>query len=245
MVLYVGCAGWSIARRVAEHFPGAGSHLERYAARFNAVEINSSFYRPHQQKTYARWAAATPRGFRFSVKAPKQITHQARLVDATEALDRFVEEVSGLGEKLGALLVQLPPSLAFDGDLAEGFFRELRQRLPEVAVALEPRHPSWFAADVDSLLTSLAISRVAADPPPVPSASRPAGAQRTVYYRLHGSPRMYYSAYESEFLREVAQQLALSLRADAATWCIFDNTALSAASENALELLGCLGSQQV
>jgi uncharacterized protein YecE (DUF72 family) len=109
--LRVGTAGWSVPSRYAAEIPPGGSHLERYARRLNAVEINSAFHRPHQRKTYERWARSAPAGFRFSVKLPKVMTHEQRLADCGELLDRFVAEVAGLGDKLGVLLVQLPPNL--------------------------------------------------------------------------------------------------------------------------------------
>src|SRR5690349_23923685 len=115
----VGTAGWSIPARFADAFPGTGSHLERYARRFDAAEINSSFYRPHRPETYARWAASVPDGFRFAVKVPREVTHRRRLAGAADVLDRFLGEAGALGEKLGPLLVQLPPSLAFDAATAE------------------------------------------------------------------------------------------------------------------------------
>ena len=96
-----------------------GSHLERYGAILNAVEINSSFYRPHRTATYERWAASVPEDFRFAVKVPKAITHERRLKDVGDLLDRFLSEVSGLGPKLGPLLVQLPPSLSFQAGIAD------------------------------------------------------------------------------------------------------------------------------
>src|SRR5262245_3340960 len=112
--LRIGCAGWTIPKQYATSFPPSGSHLDRYAQRFAAVEINSSFRRPHRRTTYERWSAAVPDGFAFSVKAPKEITHSLRLARADAALDGFLEQVAGLGSKLGPLLFQLPPSLAFD-----------------------------------------------------------------------------------------------------------------------------------
>jgi uncharacterized protein YecE (DUF72 family) len=214
--------------------------LERYAARFNAVEINSSFYRPHQPKTYARWAAATPDAFRFSVKLPKRITHEARLCGAEVDVARFVEEITALGKKLGVILVQLPPSLAFDEHSVSRFFGDLREQLTQPAIVVEPRHASWFEPRVAELLEELGIGRVAADPALVPAASEPAGARHTVYYRLHGSPRIYYSAYDSAYLAELAERLKKQNAEGAETWCIFDNTALAAATENALELLALL-----
>src|SRR5919106_6889056 len=95
----IGTAGWSIPKEHAAPFPATGSHLERYASVFNAVEINSSFYRPHRPATYERWAASVPEGFRFAVKIPKAITHERRLNEAGDHLDRFLSEAQGLGSK--------------------------------------------------------------------------------------------------------------------------------------------------
>ncbi|MFY0574630.1 DUF72 domain-containing protein [Cystobacter fuscus] len=124
----IGCAGWSLARAVAGFFPAGGSHLERYAQVLPAVELNSSFYRPHRPATYARWRDSVPATFRFSVKVPKVITHERRLCDVEEPLARFLEEVGHLDEKLGCLLVQLPPSLRFEPAVAGAFFEVLRAR---------------------------------------------------------------------------------------------------------------------
>lgn len=231
----VGCAGWSIPKGHAEDFPGPGSHLERYARRFPAVEINSSFHRPHRPSTYARWRAATPEGFAFSAKVPKEVTHTRRLVDAGEPLARFLDESSALGEKRGPLLVQLPPSLAFDPGVAASFFRSLRDRGADL-VACEPRHPSWFAPEAERTLIANRVARVAADPAVVPEAARPGGWPGLKYHRLHGSPRIYDSSYPDEFLEGVKSRL--SADADGApTWCIFDNTAQGAATGNALDVL--------
>src|SRR6476661_8928978 len=117
--IYVGVAGWPIPKPHAGLFPVEGSHLKRYAGRFNAVEINSSFYRPHRPATYARWAASVPADFRFAVKVPKVATHERRLVDVNDVLDSFLAEATQLGERLGPLLVQLPPSLSFSADIVD------------------------------------------------------------------------------------------------------------------------------
>src|SRR5438552_9694015 len=99
--VYVGCAGWSLPRLARDRFPAEGTHLARYAARFPAVEINSSFYRPHRPATYARWATSVSEGFRFSVKMPKVATHERRLVDVNDVLDSFLAEATQLGDRLG------------------------------------------------------------------------------------------------------------------------------------------------
>ncbi len=105
-----------------------------------------------------------------------------------------MEGVNGLGDKLGGLLVQLPPSLKYEPDVAADFFAALRQETPVPAVC-EPRHATWFGGEADALLRQFHIGRVAADPARVPEAAGPGGFTGTVYYRWHGSPRMYYSAY--------------------------------------------------
>jgi len=234
----VGCAGWSIPRQHADRFPEGGSHLARYAQRLPAVEVNSSFYRPHRPSTYARWAAETPEGFAFSLKIPKEITHHRRLVAADGPLGRFLDETAALGAKRGPLLVQLPPSLAFDAGTVEAFLAVLRGR-HDGAVACEPRHPSWFAAEADRLLTDREVARVAADPAVVPRAADPGGWGGLVYRRLHGSPEMYRSAYPAATLDDLAGRIAGAADADA-VWCIFDNTAIGAATADALAMLGRL-----
>jgi uncharacterized protein YecE (DUF72 family) len=230
--VYIGCAGWTIARQHADRFPVVGSHLHRYAARFYGVEINSSFYRPHRPATYARWAASVPAAFRFAAKLPREITHKRRLADVGDLLARFLSEVEELDGKLGSLLVQLPPRLPYDLATAEAFFTALRDRFPG-CVACEPRHPSWFTPVADQLLTRFHIGRVAADPAVVPAAATPGGWRGLVYYRLHGSPQTYYSAYSRNELTSVAERLIQSA-ASAGTWCVFDNTALGHATADAL-----------
>lgn len=236
----IGCAGWSLPRVEQGHFPEAGSHLARYASRFNAVEINSSFYRSHRPATYARWKESVPPSFRFSVKVPKAITHGLRLREAGEPMEAFLREVDGVADKLGCLLVQLPPSLGFEADVAGRFFADLRSRSPR-PVACEPRHPSWFAPEVDALLSEHQVARVAADPSRVPEAADPGGWRGLTYYRLHGSPRMYYSSYEEEYIAGLAARIQAEAAAGHTVWCIFDNTTLGAATRNALDLRSQLG----
>ena len=234
--LLVGTAGWSLPVAVQPSFPGEGTHLRRYARRFPVAEINSSFYRPHRPATYARWATLVPEGFRFAVKLPKTITHERQLVGAGDLLDAFLAEAGALGDRFGPLLVQLPPRLALDGAAADAFFRELRSRF-DGAVALEPRHASWFEPGAEELLVEHRISRVAADPARVPAAGEPGGDPALVYYRLHGSPRTYWSSYDDAYLDALAARMRDGARRASEVWCIFDNTASGAAAANALALL--------
>lgn len=232
--VYVGIAGWSIPRHQSDLFPGAESHLERLSRQLNAAEINSSFYRPHQPKTYARWAESTPEHFRFSVKAPRSVTHEKCLTDP-DLIASFLGEVQHLGEKLGPLLFQLPPSLGLNMTTATIFFAKLRRRWSG-AVVCEPRHHSWFTPQAEAMLAEHQISRVAADPQVVTEAGSPGGWPELVYFRLHGSPEMYTSAYSQEYLKNLVVRLQAYAQAGVVTWCIFDNTAAFFAQLNALEL---------
>lgn len=235
----IGTAGWSIARDAADRFPEEGTGLERYAARFNCAEINSSFHRPHRASTWERWRDSVPDSFRFSVKVPKRITHELKLIGVEEALDTFLGEAGALGGKLGVLLVQLPPKLAFDSDVTNGFFSALAMRSP-AAIACEPRHESWFAGEADALLRELRVSRVAADPARCDGAGDPGGWRGLSYWRLHGSPVIYRSSY-ADRIATYEQALRSEAAAGRDTWCIFDNTASSAATSDALALTDALG----
>ena len=236
--LYVGSAGWAIPAAHADRFPREGSHLQRYAQVFNCVEINSSFYRPHQPATYARWAVTVPEDFRFAVKMPRAISHQARLRDCAPALRAFLDQVNQLGGKLGCLLLQLPPSLSYQPSVALSFFDELR-RLHKGPLACEPRHASWFEPCVSRALAERGIARVAADPATSPRAAVPAGDPALQYLRLHGSPRMYYDSYSASVLQTIGLRLQRPSRRTSRRWCIFDNTALGHATENALAMSSC------
>ena len=239
----IGCAGWSIPSQHAALFGAGDSHLARYATRFDVTEINSTFYRLHQPKTFERWAATVPARFRFSAKLPKQITHEARLQNVGDALTAFFDAVAGLGPKLGGVLMQLPPSLAFDARVADRFFAMLRRRCA-VPVACEPRHASWFEPAVDVLWQRYAIARAAADPARLPAAAQPGGAgasARWSYWRWHGSPRMYYSRYDDAALRTLARSLRAAHEPRAPAWCILDNTTLGHAVDDAARLQRFVG----
>lgn len=231
----IGCAGWTIPAPARELFGDGPSHLARYATRFSTVEINSSFYRPHRPATYARWAESTPPDFRFAVKVPKRITHELRLRNFAEEFHAFLAGPQSLGNKLGLLLVQLPPSLALERDVADDFFAIVRGAT-NVAVACEPRHRSWFEPDAEDLLRRYAVVRVAADPACTTVAAEPGGDHSLVYYRLHGSPQVYYSNYDEPYLQSLADTLQTVSAAGCDCWCIFDNTARGAATENGLRL---------
>jgi uncharacterized protein YecE (DUF72 family) len=233
--LRIGTAGWSIPLREAEGFPAEGSALERYAARFACAEINSSFHRSHRPATWERWAGSVPEDFLFSAKLSKEITHKRKLADCADLLEAAIAEMRTLGPKLHVVLVQLPPSLAFDPALADAFFAALRQHWPG-RLACEPRHASWFEADADALLVRFEAARVAADPARVPEAAVPGAWRAFSYWRLHGSPVPYRSSYDDGRIEAYAAAMAAEREEGREAWAIFDNTASGAATGDALKL---------
>ena len=242
----IGTAGWVIPRQSAEMAAGEGSHLERYARVLNCVEINSSFYRSHRAATWEKWAANVPDVFRFAVKMPKAITHDEKLSGGADKVDAFFAEVGALREKLGVVLVQLPPKLAFEDCPAAEFFEFVRERW-DGDVAIEPRNASWFTDEADELMARHRVGRVAADPMRHGSVDAggvpvPGGWPGMAYFRLHGSPRMYYSQYGAEFLEGVAKAVRVREKTGP-VWVVFDNTAAGHGFGDAVGLQQIIGSR--
>ena len=236
----VGTASWAVPRDHAGAFPppDSGSALARYARVLPCCEINSTFWRRHRASTFERWHATVPRAFRFAVKLPRTITHEGELTRPRPLLQEFFADVAPLGEKLGPVLVQLPPSLAFEPRRVGAFFRNLRA-LHAGPIACEPRHPSWYGPKAHALLVSFDVARVAADPPRPGDARDPAGSASLVYHRLHGSPRPYYSEYGEDRVAAIVERLRAA-PPKATVWCIYDNTASGAAAGDALRAVRML-----
>jgi uncharacterized protein YecE (DUF72 family) len=231
----IGTAGWSIPSPSASKFEAFGTSLQRYARVLNGVEINSSFHRSHRPSTWLRWGNSVPDSFRFSVKVPKAVTHEAKLQNVELLISKFISEIEPLGPKLAVLLVQLPPKLVFDPRSAQRFFDQLRGS-SHARVVCEPRHRSWLEPEAERLLANNEVARVAADPSISLSAAIPGGWPGFAYWRLHGSPIVYKSSYSDEALEGYAQSVSDAISCGNDAWCIFDNTAASGALANALSL---------
>lgn len=231
----IGTAAWTIPAVAADRFPVVGGHLERYAERLQAVEINSSFYREHKAETYTRWGESVPESFRFAVKLSRAFTHTARLQVDPVALAESVARIAQLGKRFGVLLVQLPPSLRFQEKTVDSFFRTLR-KCCEVPIVCEPRHASWLVPDARALLAMHHIGKVEADPEPCPWPESASAASGVLYLRLHGSPEMYRSDYDAQAIESSAVRLEQARERGVDAWCIFDNTTFGYATGNALDL---------
>ncbi|MFL6734965.1 MAG: DUF72 domain-containing protein [Sphingomicrobium sp.] len=234
MQVRVGTAGWSIGPAAASSFPAEGSGLERYSSVLPVTEINSSFHRPHRLGTWERWRDAVPETFRFSVKIPKTVSHERKLVDCDDLLGDFLTQTEVLGEKLAILLLQLPPKLEFHRETVIAFLEGLARRCP-ARIVVEPRHLSWFGEEQEALLRDMRVARVAADPAICPSAALPGGWPGLHYWRLHGSPERYRSSY-ADRISEYVAAIGSAEGPTAERWCIFDNTASSAATGDAVNL---------
>jgi len=151
-VILVGTSGWQYKDWRGPFYPRDLPQrlwLEHFAARFATVEVNNAFYRLPERDTFAQWRARTPSDFCVAVKVSRYLTHIKRLRDPAEPVARFMDRADALGDHLGPVLLQLPPTLTADADLLDETLRRFPSR---VRVAVEPRHPSWWTTAVRSVL---------------------------------------------------------------------------------------------
>ncbi len=227
-MIYIGTATWNIPKMAQPFFPLEGSHLERYAQGLNAVEINTSFYRDHQPKTYLKWSEMAPYDFSFSVKLNRRFTHECNLEVDVDDLKTNLIGISLLGKKLKVLLMQFPASQIFHQEKMELFYSTIRQ-VYYGAIAMEARNLSWMSEESLVLMKKFNISKVKADPEKCPGII----AGEIDYYRLHGSPEIYKSNYSHAYLDKLFLEIE-NIKKD--VWCIFDNTTFGHATLNAVAL---------
>jgi uncharacterized protein YecE (DUF72 family) len=239
-VIRVGTAGWGFPTRLNDFFSGDASKLERYSRVFDVVEINSTFYRLHRADTLQRWSDSVPEDFRFSLKLPRSITHKRKLIGFESEFTQFVDLSLNLRHNLGPILIQLPPTLDFDDNAAPAFIERVAAET-RAKFLIEPRHATWFSPAVDAILKQNGISRVAADPARAEVDAFPRANEDVAYFRLHGTPRIYYSQYDRAALDLWFARVRDAQSRTKDVWCIFDNTALGFAWEDALTLKGLGG----
>ena len=162
-MVFIGTSGYNYPEWKGSFYPDnlpAGKMLPYYSERFSTVEINYTFYRFPSEKTLAGWAEATPQGFTFTLKAPRRITHDARLKGCEELTQAFSLRARRLGDKLGVLFFQLPPSFSADTEVLGSFLDGLP---PGLRVAVEFRHESWHSDEVFEMLRSANAALCIAD----------------------------------------------------------------------------------
>src|SRR5260370_35146275 len=168
MNTWIGTSGFQYAEwtvnSYAEHLPTA-KLLPFYAERFSHTEIKYTFHRIPASKTIENWKTLTPEKFRFALKAPQKITHWSKLRDCADTLEYFCKAVTSLGERLGPVLFQLPPTFKKDADGLSSFLREF----PSMRAAFEFRHESWFDDEIFDLLRSRDIALCIPDTDTIPT----------------------------------------------------------------------------
>jgi uncharacterized protein YecE (DUF72 family) len=241
--LLIGTSGWNYGPWKDGLYAGVPRRdwLSHYASRFNAVEVNASFYRAVRPSTYGAWRDATPEAFRFAIKGHRIVTHVNRLAEATEPVIRQRDSAAALGDRLAAVLWQLPRSVGKNADQLRKFLVTLH-RWPGVRHVMEFRHPSWFDAETADLLAAHETASAISDADRWPLWD--AVTTDLVYVRLHGRPHCYLSPYLPDAVAEWAARIR-SWRAEGrAVHVFFDNTMQGAAVDNAGALRALLATER-
>ncbi len=221
MPVLIGTSGWQYASWRGRFYPEKlrqADWLEHYAARFRTVEVNNAFYRLPEASTFASWASRTPDDFVVVVKASRYLTHIKRLKEPEEPVARFLERARHLGPKLGPVLVQLPPNLQADVARLDA---ALAQFPPDVRVAVEFRHPTWFTDETRDVLTRRSVALCLADSP-----HRDTPLWRTAewgYVRLHEGTDEPRPCYSRGALDAWARRLADLFSRDNEVYAFFNN----------------------
>ena len=234
----VGCSGWQYRHWRGEFYPAGlpqTQWFEYYAARFDTVEINNSFYRLPERATFVAWARRAPLRFEFAVKASRFLTHMKKLKDPEEPLDRLFTRMRGLGARLGPVLYQLPPNFKRDVERLRAFVALLPRDARHV---MEFRDPSWYSADIFDLLDRGGVALCLHDMPG--SSTGPLRVGPFVYIRFHGSGARYGGGYSRERLESWAEWLREQRRAGADVYAYFNNDIGGHAPRDAVTLRSCL-----
>jgi len=229
--VYVGTSGWFYDHWEGVLYPRGlpkSRRLEVYAAHFNAVEVNATFYRLPRTSTVEGWRKKAPEGFVFVAKANQEITHRRRLRKAEEPLKRFLEAIEPLGGLLANVLFQLPPSLRKDIALLEDFLVLLPDH---PRASFEFRHPSWECDEVFEVLRKVGASHVVVSRSGYPFAE--AHTSDIAYFRCHGPGQMFASSYSEEWLAGLAGKIAALARQGTTVFTFFNNDVAGHAVRNA------------
>ncbi len=219
--VYVGTSGWYYDHWEGVLYPPKlpkAKRLEVYLRRYNCVELNITYYRVPARAMFEGWHRKAPPGFLYVAKAHREITHERKLRDCAEPLARFLAAMAPLGEKLGGVLFQLPPSLHKDLSL----LRDFAALLPRKGrFAVEFRHPSWECGEAFDVLRRAGVAHVV-----VSRARHPFVEEHTApfaYYRLHGPEKLCGSPYSDEWLGALAERLAALARQGTPSFTFFNN----------------------
>ncbi|MFD2863835.1 DUF72 domain-containing protein [Mucilaginibacter antarcticus] len=235
MKWHVGCSGFHYKHWKGPFYPAdipQRKWFEFYAQNFSTLELNVTFYRFPQVAFLKKWYADSPADFRFSVKAPKAITHFKQFHNTVDMITSFYEMIrEGLGDKLGPVLFQFSPRFRY---AEERLQRIIDQLDPAFENVLEFRHDSWWRADVYQRLAQHRITFCGMSHPELPNDL--IINNKVLYYRFHGVPQLYSSAYSNEQLAAIVQTLKADKTVDEA-WFYFNNDVAVAAIPNAKSMI--------
>jgi len=240
---HIGCSGFSYRHWSGGVFYPAGlsqqKWLEHYCTRFNTVELNNTFYRLPPESNFARWRTRTPGSFRFAVKGSRLITHIRRLQECGDLVKGFMGRASILGEKLAVVLWQLPPDFQADRERLRQFARILKDTgFPRHAI--EFRHSSWLAPEIEAILVDFGFARVAADSRTCPVENAGGGGD-FAYFRRHGPGGRYDALYTDAALQKDARRIQEWLATGYDVFVYYNNDAKGYAPRNAAQLLHMTG----
>ena len=230
----VGCSGWQYRHWKDDFYPRnvrTADWFDYYAARFDTVEINNTFYRLPEEDTFRRWGGQAPPGFLFAVKASRFLTHMKKLKDPEEPIHRLFDRMAPLGRHLGPVLYQLPPGWKLNQSRLECFLHALPQGVQHV---MEFREPSWYADGVSALLEEYRVARCLHD-----MKGSATGMERVgpfVYVRFHGAEGTYSGAYPEQRLERWADWLLEQRRAGIKVFAYFNNDIGGHAPRDAMTL---------
>ena len=232
--IHIGCSGW-VYRHWKDVFYPAGlpqkRWFEHYAGEFDTVEINASFYRLPLPTTFEGWQVKAPPGFRYAVKVNRFITHNKKLLDCEEPVAEFIALARRMGEALGPLLYQLPPSLHRNDERLAAFLQRLP---PDLKHVVEFRHRSWYEEEVVALLDRYGVGFVAHDLAGLISPRAACG--RTAYVRFHGTGGRYWGRYSEAQMQDWAAWLVEQRSLGRSCWAYFNNDIHGHALEDARAL---------
>ncbi|WP_261512036.1 DUF72 domain-containing protein [Chryseobacterium paludis] len=232
--LYIGCSGFYNNDWKGSFYPDntpTKDFLTLYSKEFNAVEINSTFYRKPTAKTLIKWFDETPEEFRFFIKIPKTISHEKRLLDCKEEISEFCQHIhENLKEKLSGFLYQFPPSFKNTPENIELILKNIDSAFLNV---IEFRHESWWRDEIFDILRPKNIIFSGVSFPGNLPEEVIINNNEVMYYRLHGKPVLYKSEYSEEFLNNLAEKIQISQNK---TFIFFNNTWGVSAIKNAMYL---------
>lgn len=235
--VYIGTSGWLYPHWQGVFYPqglAQNKWLEFYGKNFATVEVNSSFYHSMRREVYKGWAKKTPDNFIFSIKGSRFITHIKILLNCGEPIKRLLEQTDGLSQKLGSILLQLPPRWKADKERLEAFLQELRAQNSKIRVTFEFRDQSWLSDEIFKILKKYRVALCIQNSPNWPTKEEVTAG--FVYLRFHGSRSLYASEYSKKELESWAKKIKKWQKLGLDVFTYFNNDAHGFAIKNAKEL---------